>query len=806
MATNAENRALPDYQIDLSDLIQLSLLNQLEEHRSIILCREQLDQATTAIDNDASQQTELGDSSVPPCRKEESSMYSFPAIVDTSIAVALHIPDFQRKSDAERPIKHSLLSILRIDLSELLASPPTYYNLLYERIAIPGEVKACGHFLVSCIDVGQDWNPKQLILELFKHGYGGAELAQDVISEEASLPDTILDVREMRQTSLWESAESEEKRKVDLYPNKPDPKFSLFEPLLVPPGCDLPQSWYKVIFPNMCRSAQEVLSNVTHEFFITVTNNKFRGSMLPQFIKVPAAFQILELSVARVKHSGLGLDVANLVAELLHLGCGSVGPNTFQRFLPHTLSCGGIIDHYRPLQSSVLSRIQGMGSSFPLAPVATQIPLDSPYYSGQMRKQALSSIAQSPMSNFSSWASFMTGSSPASFLSARSTFDSPAYTYSGGFSPAMRIETIREDEPPEPSMPTVVKQLHVDYFKTLHQDNIVQPFDKELNWSGKGQHVTFPINDAIPLTILSHLGSSINATVEKVICRRIALARKTMRCHSRWTVAEALREVYHLQNLRHFHIVQLVGSYLQGRNFSILMYPAANCHLGTFLEDTSDMRPLQANQNGLYIHRVMWLSLTLSCLVSAVAFIHDRTTKHMDIKPQNILIRAIPRESTWRIYLADFGLSRSFVSQGHSQTDGPTSRTPRYCAPEVYGYEKRGRSADMFSLGCVFLEILTVVCGKTLHDFADARRGDGEDESFHANLERISAWVDEHLRAYTRPDLLERVRLMISEQPDKRPLASESQTFFSQLPQYSPFRAQDCCRLSPEPYEAYQGS
>ncbi|KAF1836863.1 kinase-like protein, partial [Decorospora gaudefroyi] len=105
------------------------------------------------------------------------------------------------------------------------------------------------------------------------------------------------------------------------------------------------------------------------------------------------------------------------------------------------------------------------------------------------------------------------------------------------------------------------------------------------------------------------------------------------------------------------------------------------------------------------------------CLTSAVAFIHGRTTKHMDIKPQNILIREIgssPFDPGWRVYLADFGLSRSFTSQDHSQTDGPTSRTPRYCAPEVYKSERRGRSADIFSLGCVFLEILTVYRRKDL--------------------------------------------------------------------------------------------
>lgn len=421
---------------------------------------------------------------------------------------------------------------------------------------------------------------------------------------------------------------------------------------------------------------------------------------------------------------------------------------------------------------------------------------------------------QSPMSNFGSPASFMTASSSASFITARSIANSPAYHVPGIPSSAMRIETIREDEPPEHGMPKALKTLHNDYYATLHKQSIVQPFDKELNWSGKGQHVTFTPRDAVPLILLSHLGSSMTATVEKVICRRIALARKTMRCYRGLTVVEALREVYHLQNLRHFHIVQLVGSYLQGRCFSILMYPVADYHLATFFEDTSDMRDFGRDDTMptmlKYSLRMTWLASTLSCLSSAVAFIHDRTTKHMDIKPQNILVRTLKEEDAWRIYLADFGLSRSFAAQDHSQTDGPTSRTPRYCAPEVYAHNQRGRSADIFSLGCVFLEILTVYADNDLQHFADVRRGDGDDESFHANLERVGTWIESMLQGKDERgvgrirDPIELVKQMVQELPDRRPLASDLQLSFSQLSKEHPFASRNCCTQPPEPYTAYK--
>ena len=274
--------------------------------------------------------------------------------------------------------------------------------------------------------------------------------------------------------------------------------------------------------------------------------------------------------------------------------------------------------------------------------------------------------------------------------------------------------------------------------------------------------------------------------------------------------------MYHLQNLRHSHIIQLVGSYLQGRNFSILMYPVADCHLGTFLEDTADILDDDAEFHHAY-QRTLFLRSSLGCLTSAIAYIHEQTTKHMDIKPQNILVRESTDDPTsrWRIYLADFGLSRSFASQGHSQTDGPTSRTPRYCAPEVYHYERRGRSADIFSLGCVFAEILSACDCKHPQEFADYRRGDGDDESFHANVDRVLEWIGSSLDPgymlgsdigkHHATQLILLVMKMLDPMPDKRPTARAILNPFGPISlMFHQIGSGDaCCSQPPEPYVAY---
>ncbi|KAF1977681.1 kinase-like protein [Bimuria novae-zelandiae CBS 107.79] len=386
----------------------------------------------------------------------------------------------------------------------------------------------------------------------------------------------------------------------------------------------------------------------------------------------------------------------------------------------------------------------------------------------------------SPTEYFSLPASFMTAS-PASFITTPSTNNSPAFFQAG----RSTIETIMEVD--EPFLPVVPQgpfgKLGYDYQAELRERELIQPFNKELNWSGKGQHVLFNPTDKVPVEFLSHLGASATARVEKSLC--------------------------------HFHIIQLVGSYLQGREFSLLMYPAADCHLGTFLEDTEDMQSV-ITRVGEYEKRKIFLCKAFHCLASAVHCAHQSFTKHMDIKPQNILVRQIKNFHGifWRIYLSDFGLSRSFSGQDHNQTDGPTSMTPKYCAPEVYNYEPRGRSSDMFSLGCVYTEMLTVITdipGKGLHEFSEFRRNEDGNESFHKNLHNVNLWINAMFIPSVIPSKVDMhglvclVARLISASPAERPSAEEvvshTHSVFSRL-DYHGYPGY-CCDQPPELYVAY---
>jgi serine/threonine protein kinase len=362
----------------------------------------------------------------------------------------------------------------------------------------------------------------------------------------------------------------------------------------------------------------------------------------------------------------------------------------------------------------------------------------------------------------------------------------------------------------------------------------------ELNWSGHGQHVEFERSDKVPLEYIAPIGVSMNAKVDKVKCRRIMLARKIMKCDKHWSLSDALIEVEHLHRLRHAHIVQLVGTYLQHRDFAILLYPAADWDLSAFMNMSSSCLPPLLLEP---IHLELlpdYLSSFFPCLASALEYVHNNTTRHCDIKPSNILVKYVPQASApdpgdsaiekekphkcavcgkryknfngllyhrnhlsacnpdlqpappkisaadenpalinspFRVYLADFGISQTFVSQDQSQTDSYTGRTPKYCAPEVYENLSYGRKADVFSLGCVFAEMYTVIAGRDLDDFEDFRRGNGPNGYFHANIPEVRSWIVYQIPRVLRLSLKNKIRITIGNSPSGLPLWRDIDTF-----------------------------
>lgn len=146
------------------------------------------------------------------------------------------------------------------------------------------------------------------------------------------------------------------------------------------------------------------------------------------------------------------------------------------------------------------------------------------------------------------------------------------------------------------------------------------------------------------------------------------------------------KEVENLTLARHGHVVKLFMTYICGNEYAIIM-ELADGSLEGYLKDEKLREQIP-----------QWYG----CLLGAVAFVHEKSIRHRDIKPANILIK------DGNILLTDFGISMMHLGTTFPTTvlDAPRARSQAYCAPEVEEGRTRGRSADMFSLGAVFLEML----------------------------------------------------------------------------------------------------
>ncbi|KAK8965705.1 Mitogen-activated protein kinase kinase kinase ANP1 [Platanthera guangdongensis] len=84
-------------------------------------------------------------------------------------------------------------------------------------------------------------------------------------------------------------------------------------------------------------------------------------------------------------------------------------------------------------------------------------------------------------------------------------------------------------------------------------------------------------------------------------------------------------------------------------------------------------------------------------ILEGLSYLHGRGIVHCDVKPANVLIG-----SGGRAKIGDLGCAR-WIASGEPEVRG----TPIYMAPEVVRGEEQGMSADIWSLGCAVIEMVT---------------------------------------------------------------------------------------------------
>ena len=287
-------------------------------------------------------------------------------------------------------------------------------------------------------------------------------------------------------------------------------------------------------------------------------------------------------------------------------------------------------------------------------------------------------------------------------------------------------------------------------------------------------------------------------------------------------------ETARLKNLRHNHVVQLVKTYQRGRVYAMILKPAATTDLERLIQRYYENR-FDAKMD---CKTKEWLGPILlyafGCLSKGLAYIHSNNIRHKDIKPANILYERAYDNHGARLLWADFGLAYDFSATGNSKTRTSRLYSQRYAAPEIVASRTRlvpgrtanvqlgldriveggeetvvdaeiesefteteenghGRMTDIFSLGCVFVELLACLLNEKLpmdrKDAKDPKQPPRktqhlphEVKMFSQHLPELTSWAQRHIESDSGGRLNPLLRLaikMISLQPKDRPTVAE---------------------------------
>ncbi|KAL9112140.1 MAG: hypothetical protein Q9227_003517 [Pyrenula ochraceoflavens] len=327
--------------------------------------------------------------------------------------------------------------------------------------------------------------------------------------------------------------------------------------------------------------------------------------------------------------------------------------------------------------------------------------------------------------------------------------------------------------------------------KIVPHDSILGDDGQNTDIEGDTERLQLPSVNPDTLSSLRLLGRGRFGVVDAVKDNTSGsvYARKT------WTKPEHDRdhftnELRALLKLRHPHIVRMVGLYTHGPSRSMLFSDVADMNLSELMEAS----PPMSQQTS-----IMWDQF--GCLSDALHHIHYGHSRgwstqinfgasgwHGDLKPQNILVfLSACSKDRLTLKLADFGSSR-FQSTGPTPVEKRESRqkstarcgTRAYRPPETSEQretsDRMSRAADIFSLGCVFLEYTTWMLTGSISEFRTHQKVHFEgDKSYCENLTKTYEWLDNLCGQASSSEVskINIIRAMLSRKPFKRPNARQ---------------------------------
>lgn len=291
----------------------------------------------------------------------------------------------------------------------------------------------------------------------------------------------------------------------------------------------------------------------------------------------------------------------------------------------------------------------------------------------------------------------------------------------------------------------------------------------------QGYHVFYDDMDVVPLdTVEGKQGLAQNRYGNKVVLPNqpdVVLCRRCIPLGSdpgRLSHDDFLYQVNNLRRVQNEHLKSYWASYVHQNHGYILFTQASNFSLKSLLATTpTAIKNLNKQARS---HLVLnWIH----CLVDTLCFIHSRGLSHGNIRPSTILYTSAnhifysdlghlgvelspsradkaPFDKERYDYMAPEQRLRSNATASspttHRKSSLPSPSSPRASMPPY----PDDQAADIFSLGCVILELLTFLMKRQSRAFAShraakhktpGRGGAVPDSSFHGNLGQVGSWA-----------------------------------------------------------------
>ncbi|KAH6644829.1 kinase-like domain-containing protein, partial [Boeremia exigua] len=320
------------------------------------------------------------------------------------------------------------------------------------------------------------------------------------------------------------------------------------------------------------------------------------------------------------------------------------------------------------------------------------------------------------------------------------------------------------------NLPNAIKGERRSRFLKLQKFVLSNPDLAHLEKDG-GSHLSFPVVADGYFSSIQPLGEGGTSMVDHVFGPMTLKHFARKRIHrGKSALADQralnvfLNELEILKKASHRHLVKLVSSYTDPTYVAIIMRPVADGHLRNYLQ-----QPLSRHSDRNA--RQQCIRTFFGCLTKALEYLHSNNIQHKDIKPHNILVKGN------EVYLTDFGTAKAHGESSRSNSTGPVRAfTPKYVAPEIYVYDPHGKPSDIWSMGCVFLEMVTILHDRTLENMERFYLEHGTKYGpYHLNQLATAAWIDELCQTSTASDLepLTWIQEMLEAQPASRPTVSQ---------------------------------